>query len=165
MDIQSLLPKQHCGVYRAPFEAVIALMPDLCNVFCSAPIQCFDHVWDVKVHMLMPGQYPCIPNWHTDMVRRGDDGKKIPGSEQPDEKMFLWLSGQPFTEFSDGREIVAQKWHPFTQMDKHRGTASAEHCWRMFIRTVPRSILDPADPKLWVRRHSQVYLDADNFQW
>lgn len=41
-------------------------MPDLKPLFDSCPIK--DGVIDVKIHMLMPNQYPCIPNWHYDLV-------------------------------------------------------------------------------------------------
>jgi hypothetical protein len=32
-------------------------------------------VLDSRVHMLMPGWYPCIPGWHHDDVARGADGQ------------------------------------------------------------------------------------------
>lgn len=34
-----------------------------------------DSVFDSRVHMLMPGWYPCIPGWHHDDVARGSNGQ------------------------------------------------------------------------------------------
>ena len=59
---------QHNGVHRATFDQLIELMPDLNEIELSFPEDVRDFVWDVKVHMLMPNQFPCIPNWHFDNV-------------------------------------------------------------------------------------------------
>ena len=62
--------KQHCGVHQASFEQLVELMPDLECIKDSFPENVNDFTWDVKVHMLMPNQFPCIPNWHFDNVPR-----------------------------------------------------------------------------------------------
>lgn len=157
--------KQHCGVYQAPSYAVLTLMPDLAEVIATFPHDEREFTWDVKVHMLMPGQYPCIPGWHVDMVPRGADGKQDFSRTQLDQQMYLWVSSPPITEFRDGREIRPQEWVAFTQQDEHRGRAATEHGWRCFIRAVPAMILQPAPSDRWLRRHSQVYLDAETFKW
>ena len=61
---------QHCGVHQASFEQLVQLMPDLHELLNTFPENPSEFVWDVKVHMLMPGQYPCIPNWHYDNIPR-----------------------------------------------------------------------------------------------
>ena len=60
--------KQHCSVHQANLSQLNDLMPDLINLVQSLPEDPNDLIWDVKVHMLMPGQYPCIPNWHYDNI-------------------------------------------------------------------------------------------------
>lgn len=44
-------------------------------------------VIDSRVHMLMPGQYPCIPGWHCDGVKRNMTGQ--PDIEAPFDKDCL----------------------------------------------------------------------------
>lgn len=154
--------KQHCGVHQAPIDKVIELMPDLAPIFETFPDISSNFTWDVKVHMLMPRQYPCIPNWHTDNVPR------LHGIQQynlikPDLPMYLWLSGPPLTQFKHGY-VTAQKWVRFTQLDEHRGTASSDFCWRGFIRATHKGIQEPKTSD-WLRKHCQVYLDAETYQW
>jgi hypothetical protein len=62
--------KQHCGVHQAPYSVVLELMPDLAEVLGTFPDAPHHFTWDVKVHRLMPRQYPCIPHWHCDNVPR-----------------------------------------------------------------------------------------------
>lgn len=126
-------------------------------------------IWDVKIHMLMPGQYPCIPNWHYDFVPRVNNVKDF-DAVQADYPMYMWLSGSPLTIFrnEEGEEnaVIPKTWVRFTQTDEHRGQVSREYTWRAFIRATHKAIapvraLDHS-PK---RQHTQVYLDASNFQW
>lgn len=126
------------------------------------------YTFDIKVHMLMPGQYPCIPNWHFDMVPR-DALNEIQLDKRKDTPMYLWLSNGPYTEFKTEVGVIQvprKTWVEFTQFDEHRGVASKSHQWRMFVRAVPkefrsaRHLCDSAS-----RRHAQVYLDASNFKW
>lgn len=150
-------------------------MPELTPIICELPQEVkASPKWtvDVKVHMLMPGMWPCIPNWHFDNVPRDrnnvqDFSKRVEGAF-----MWLWLSGNPLTEFRFNTlsgirtyKVKAQEWKRFDQWDEHRGTMSEAHQWRCMIRLSPFSILKPAEPKMWLRRHSQVYLDTGSFKW
>ena len=159
--------KQHCGVHRASFKDLYKHMRDVHALVAETFPENPEHfTWDVKVHMLMPSQFPCIPNWHYDNVPRinnKQDFSKI----QPNKPMYLWLSGEPLTEFKrkDGSvyKVNAEKWHRFTQKDLHRGTVSFDFQWRGFIRATHRDIMQPQDSV--IRRHCQVYLDAESFRW
>lgn len=162
----------HCGLYRTPINKVVPLMPELKPIMDSSPVQGPSWTVDVKVHMLMPGQWPCIPNWHFDNVLRDENNVQDFSKRVMGATMWLWLSGPPLTEFKhetmSGTRIVKvtpKEWHGFDQWDEHRGTAADEHGWRCFIRISPIEILKPAPQKMWLRRHSQVYLDAGAFKW
>lgn len=167
--------ESHPGLYRTPVREVVALMPELIDIMLTLPNdvqQSPNWTVDVKVHMLMPGQWPCIPNWHYDNVARNNENIQQFSDRVEGASMWLWLSGPPLTEFrqSVNGEIIryqvpAQTWHKFNQWDEHRGTMSEAHQWRCFIRLSPFSILKPAPEKMWLRRHSQVYLDAGRFKW
>lgn len=154
--------KQHCGVHHAPHEKVIELMPDLKQILDTFPDNLEDFTFDIKVHMLMPRQYPCIPNWHTDNVPRISGVQRF-DLVKPHLPMYLWLSNGPLTQFKHGY-VEPQKWHRFNQLDEHRGTMASDFCWRGFIRATHKDLL-PAKKSDWLRRHAQVYLDADTYQW
>ena len=160
--------EQHCGVHQATYPEMLSLMPDLKELIETFPENAEDFIWDVKVHMLMPGQYPCIPNWHFDNVPRvnGVQDFKLVKPEKP---MYLWLSGGPLTEFRDSCEswsVQPLKWVRFTQLDEHRGVQSKDFCWRCFIRATHKDIAPPRkDNHNPLRRHCQVYLDAKTFKW
>lgn len=155
--------RQHCGVHQAPAEAVIELMPDLEALLDTFPDDPKAFTWDVKVHMLMPNQYPCIPNWHADFVPRVDGIQRF-DQVRPDLPMYVWISGPPLTQFKHGF-LLPQRWHRFTQLDEHRGTAASDFTWRAFVRAVHREIQPWKETGDWLRRHSQVYLDANGYQW
>jgi hypothetical protein len=161
--------KQHCGVHRASGDDLFYYMPDLKDMVIETfPERVNDFVWDVKVHMLMPGQYPCIPNWHYDNVPRVNNKQDfdLVDTSKP---MYLWLSGAPLTEFrKNGKSwhIKSGEWVKFNQTDEHRGTISNDFCWRGFIRATHKDVLAPNESGSdCLRRHSQVYLDASNFSW
>lgn len=168
MDMQGWLSKQHCGYYRIPLDQLCLISHSVLfeALSYSPPVLQgrTDYTVDVKVHMLMPNQYPCIPNWHYDMVPRVD-GEQDFSKVDTSQRMYLWVSNPPLTEFADGRIIKPKEWIEFTQLDLHRGTVSTEHCWRMFIRIAPVELVPPAPKKQWLRRHSQVYLDPNTFRW
>lgn len=157
--------EQHCGVHQADFLEMLELMPDLKDILRTFPENPFDFVWDVKVHMLMPNQYPCIPNWHFDNIPRVNNKQDF-DKVQPEAPMYLWISGEPLTEFRETGKIKAGEWYRFTQKDEHRGTMSKDFTWRGFIRATHKSI-SPQRPRGSnpLRRHCQVYLDANNFSW
>lgn len=154
--------EQHCGVHQAPFKELLNLMPDLKEVLKSFPDNPENFTWDVKVHMLMPNQYPCIPNWHVDNVPRINGIQRF-DLIKPDLFMYSWISGPPLTQFKHGF-LVPGKWHRFNQQDEHRGTMASDFCWRGFIRATPIEIQPPKESS-WLRRHCQVYLDAERYQW
>lgn len=161
--------KQHNGVHQATGEQLFDLMPDLKSMVVSTfPGRISDFVWDVKVHMLMPGQYPCIPNWHYDNIPRLNNQQDF-SKAKFDLPMYLWLSGAPLTEFRSGgetTEVEPKTWHRFTQADLHRGQGATDFCWRGFIRATHKDIyMQNKVNENPLRRHSQVYLDAENFSW
>lgn len=160
----------HPGLFHCPLEEAYKLMPELTSVLDEAPTEEDEsYICDVKVHMLMPGQYPCIPGWHRDMIPR--DENKVPQPQLMDlsKEMMLWLSGPPLTEFrfpeGDILSVKPRRWVRFTQKDEHRGVASKIHTWRTFIRLVPEPLLEPAPVDQWIRRHTQVYLNAEDYSW
>lgn len=63
---------------------------------------------DSRVHMLMPGMYPCIPGWHHDDVpREREDGQPnyIDPSYRAEHCMALW-GDCSLTEFAIGEHLV-----------------------------------------------------------
>lgn len=157
--------KQICGVHRASFKELVKVMPELECIKESFPEDINDFTWDVKVHMLMPNQFPCIPNWHFDNVPRVNNKQDF-DKVDANLPMYLWISNEPLTEFREGGEIQPKVWKRFTQKDEHRGTMSRDFQWRGFIRATHNNILaaNPSGVDV-TRRHSQVYLDASNFSW
>lgn len=112
------------GLFRATFKEAIELMPELTELFDSAwrMLRREGHIpqdfeIDIKVHMLMPGQFPCIPNWHCDNVPRCPltgatsyvRAEEAYVSGEP--PMFLWVSGTPCTRFL-ARPIQKKGWTP-----------------------------------------------------
>jgi len=199
---EAVLSTDHCGLFRAPLHLAAALMPSMADLIASCPIDAAyraDWELDVKVHMLMRDQYPCIPNWHCDNVPRTDgtrydlvgshDGTFDYGAGR-DIPMFLWVSDEPTTEFlaeelqvpeTPGshadvafdiqqwaprtQRIQANAWYSMDQRTPHRGRAAEHGGWRVFARLTHKSIA-PSRPVLSViRRHTQVYLEADHFTW
>lgn len=160
--------KQHCGVHQASFEDTLLLMPDVVPILETFPENTKDFVWDIKVHMLMPGQYPCIPNWHYDNVPRVNNIQDF-NLVRTDLPMYEWLSGPPLTEFRDREKswfIPSNTWYRFTQKDEHRGTISGDFTWRAFIRATHKGIMPQNRVgENALRRHCQVYLDAAIFKW
>jgi len=63
------LQKLPCGLHRCPTEEVEEYLPEMLELVRSAPISNLDE-WevDIKIHMLMDGQYPCLPNFHCDYI-------------------------------------------------------------------------------------------------
>lgn len=151
-----------CGVHQAPYREMVRIMPSLKSIVDQLPERPEDFTWDVKIHMLMPKQFPCIPDWHRDFVPRTG------GIQRPERAnslpMYMWLSGPPLTEFRGGF-IQAGQWVKFSALDEHRGTAASDFCWRGMIRAVHSDALPPKKPGPWERRHCQVYLDSKDYNW
>jgi hypothetical protein len=163
---QEQIKRMPPGLIKCPLLEAYKAIPELTDVLFSCPLPHTDYYVDAKVHMLMPGQCPCIPNWHGDAVPRDADGNLLPEEYDEADRMFLWLSGPPLTEFKDGREVKPQEWLEFGQMDVHRGTISGDFQWRLFIRMMPASlVVRPGVGASVLRRHTQVYLDASHFTW
>lgn len=168
--------KQHCGIIHGQAEDVRNHMPDLRELMDSFPENENDYVWDVKVHMLMPNQYPAIPNWHRDMVPRNEKGQEDFSRITTEYPLWLWVSGDPLTKFmlEDGYayEIKPKEWYKFTQNDIHCAQKSERFQWRGLIRAThknlnmnSKNVNNPFGIKSVIRRHAQVYLDANNFKW
>lgn len=82
-----------------------------------------DLVVDSRVHMLMPGWYPCIPGWHHDDVpRTGPNGQPNYGEGQDRSEHIIMLANADIapTEFAIGKaefrkvpddQVVYDQWH------------------------------------------------------
>lgn len=194
-DVLSGLP---CGLFRATFDECVRFTPEFAPLLLSCPVgNLDDYEFDIKVHMLMTDQFPCIPNWHCDNVPRAvyPTHDYAAAAQREDFPMLLWLSNGPHTEFlaepmtmphvpKDHAEVAdfihahmqyqpnpitrflpPQQWAEFSSVAPHRGVASEEHQWRVFVRATHKSVL-PDRPKVHpVRRHCQVYLDTNAFAW
>lgn len=165
--------KSHNGVMLCNISQTVELMPEvkpmLDSIIPHLEHDVDDYLVDVKVHMLMPNQYPCIPNWHRDFVPRDldlkQDSSKITG-----DKMYIWISGAPYTEYKSYREKIESDgfiWTVIDQNDFHRGVKSEVHTWRCFIRLIPKWFVHPTTINIGsMRRHTQVYIDQPNkFRW
>lgn len=165
--------KQNCGVMLCTFDKTVEYMPDveglLNELKPTLDLPEDEYLVDVKVHMLMPKQFPCIPNWHRDFLPRDENLKRNPRGVTG-EKMYMWISGEPLTLYRDssGKEYEkpANKWSSFTQNDLHRGQECAIHTWRGFIRVIPKKFVHGHTTNIGERRiHTQVYLNSNKFSW
>lgn len=166
--------KSHNGVLLCTVDRTYNLMPEVKPIIedlinsGSLELDSSQYLVDVKVHMLMPGQYPCIPGWHCDFVPRNNEGEKV-FEDITGEKMYLWVSGEPRTEFKNSVEHVKNTkydWVVFDQLSVHRGVESRIHTWRCFIRLIPKKFVHPFTKNVGeIRRHSQVYLTTENYSW
>ena len=151
-------------------EIMPELQPVISQVLPTLELDIDDYVFDVKVHMLMPDSYPCIPNWHYDFLPRDEKGDRCKG-KRSELKMYMWISGEPLTVYKDrvtGEEYTkpCNEWHSFTQQDLHRGDVSKIHTWRCFIRIIPKSFIHANTKNVGQeRRHIQVYCDSSKFRW
>lgn len=175
------------GLFLATSKEVMGHMPHLEGLLATFPrANINDWLFDVKVHMLMKGQYPCIPNWHCDFVPR-IDGKLQYDQATLDHSMLLWLSTTPTTQFLknpitgdirthedigryvDPDNVVsapARTWIGMGQRTPHRGAVTTENTWRVFVRAVHKDFAPKRNPSVGVKRfHTQVYLDATTFTW
>jgi len=164
--------KSHNGVMLCTIKDTMKFMPETVPMLKSlVPFLEHDldsYLVDVKVHMLMPDQYPCIPNWHRDFVPRGYDLKQDTSAITGD-LMYIWISGAPFTEYktTQGKVGNEHKWTVINQNDFHRGVKSEIHTWRCFIRVIPKWFVHPTTINIGtLRRHSQIYIDKpEKFRW
>lgn len=175
------------GVFLAEPHEVIEVLPYMKALMDTFPYDINEYLFDVKVHMLMDGQYPCIPNWHCDFVPRDSDGRTCYEKTTDSHTMLLWLSNSPTTEFlahpvegdiQSHRDLTdlhenaqvqsapAKTWISMGSRTPHRGTQSKQRCWRVFVRAIHKStgIVRPDGISL-ARKHVQVYLDPLTFTW
>lgn len=185
------LGNSYNGVLRGSFEDCINIMPELREVFDSCPIEehkLDQYEFDVKIHMLKKGQYPCIPYLHCDFVPRVEGNVRYDLIEETEDEMFLWLSGTPCTSFlsknvdveylenhgslnglledHDMVKIPPQTWIKMDRLTPHKGNVCEKDIWRVFVRAA-KKIITPDRPIDLnpIRRHSQVYIDNLNFNW
>lgn len=98
-----------------------------------------DLVIDSRVHMLMPGWYPCIPGWHHDDVpRTRSDGQPNygPGQARSEHIMALVNGAVCPTMFALGQtafiepalgSVVYNEWHQQVEWRLSRGDLQAVH--------------------------------------
>lgn len=164
--------KSHNGIMLSTFSRAYELMPEIKPILEEViPLLQFpvdEYLVDAKVHMLMPNEWPCIPNWHRDFVPRNEEREQLPELISGEE-MYLWISGPPLTEFKYKGvtlQVPPKQWLVFTQNDFHRGVMSEIFTWRCFLRVIPKKFVHPGTLNMGeVRRHSQVYLDANKYKW
>lgn len=95
---------------------------------------------DSRVHMLMPGWYPCIPGFHHDDVPRGLPNGQ-PTYDRPaykSEHMMGLVNGEICpTVFALGRhelpvvpegKVVYETWHPIVEEQLRAGTLERHEC-------------------------------------
>lgn len=188
---QDMLQRLSCGLFRCPLPLAYDLMPELQALYDSAPVR-DPSQWelDLKIHMLMKDQYPCIPNWHCDNVPRIGGRVDYSHTSSTAPPMLLWVSDGPETEFLEHmlfldkepeghrelaeairesgvgvRKITPQTWISMDQRTPHRGTQATKDGWRVFARLTHNSITPDRPVLSHHRRHCQVYLDATAFEW
>lgn len=122
---------------------------------------------DLKVHDLLPGQYPCLPGWHC-------DGFVDPRQEGREERHHLFVTGQgALTEFLDRevelelplkvrgkallqlfrKQLNRKDWEPapipscqwvrFGRRDFHRGPKAKKAERRLLMRITESDVLRP----------------------
>lgn len=168
--------KSHNGVMLCSFDKTVELMPEvepiIEQLLESGMLEDDEdnYLVDVKVHMLIKGMFPCIPNWHRDFQPRNCDGDRDK-TIKCDRKMYMWISGRPGTEYMrrDGTTYKkeTQTWTTFTRNDMHRGSASEQEgtVWRAFIRVIPKDFVHTTTINVGeIRRHCQVYL-PETYKW
>ena len=167
--------KSHNGLMLCTFDETKELMPEVApiinEIVPSIQYDISEYLIDVKVHMLMPEEYPCIPNWHCDFVPRDENKKKLRDKIKDDDMMYLWTSGAPYTEFKSYQDKIktptGKTWIVFNQRDVHRGVKSEIFTWRCFIRLIPKWFIHPKTLNVGtIRRHTQVYIEnPEKFRW
>lgn len=96
---------------------------------------------DVKVHHLLPGDYPCRPGWHRDIAHI----KK----ENPDEYYFLFVSGfSSLTEFEGDLGSVVGipscHWICYQSKHLHRCASATTEEKRLLIRVALQNSQKPS---------------------
>lgn len=148
--------------------------------------------FDSRVHMLMPGWYPCIPGHHHDAIPRTRlDGQPDYSQKHTVQHCLMLVNGDIApTEFAIGKitlpdiepgEKYYKKWHPLVEQSNlekvkcpsnqlvyfdadtfHTGTKAVANGWRFFIRV---SLFSKEPIQNELRRQVQVYLENPVEGW
>lgn len=145
-------------------------------------------VIDTRVHMLMPGWFPCIPGWHHDDVPRStQDGQPNYTDPEYRSRHCLALVNGAIcpTELLVGHievpdpvpgRVIYKDWDNYLEgpgrgqgervsapdRSFHRGTQAIRSGWRWFGRV---SIDTDRKPSNEIRKQVQVYLGVVNSGW
>jgi hypothetical protein len=127
----SLEVKNEPMLFSCDFEAASRLGGPLTQRFIYALTpdwrEAEDLILDSRVHMLMPGWYPCIPGWHHDDVPRSrSDGQPNYVSPEYESEHVMALMGDNCapTEFAIGTcelpdvpigKTIYKEWHPIVE--------------------------------------------------
>ena len=182
--------KQGGPITRSFFDAFF--IETIANASVPAPEHDKNIIFDSRVHMLMPGWYPCIPGWHHDDIPRPNNGQ--PDYDNPEylsQHVCALVNGDICpTEFildqvtlpavEEGKTIYSE-WDkalqtmPVVRADApsnrliffdwqtfHRGTKAVKGGWRWFGRL---SWNTNRKFKNEIRTQTQVYLEAVNEGW
>ncbi len=149
---------------------------------------------DSRVHMLMPGWYPCIPGWHHDDIprTRSDGQPNYENMDYKSEHVAAIIGDASRTEFLKGDihlpipnmgRIIYSDWHEKVESLKHNYLVSqiepnrlVYFDWQTFHRGMPAtkngwrmfiraSIKTDRVIKNEIRKQSQVYMSAINSGW
>jgi hypothetical protein len=129
-------------LFSCDWETAERLGGPLTNAFLKALWPLWERdgvIIDSRVHMLMPGWYPCIPGWHHDDVpRTRSDGQ--PNYDAPDyqaEHVCALVNGDVCpTAFAIGKHslpdiplgsVFYREWHPLVDQAVEHGDLSLVH--------------------------------------
>lgn len=159
------------GYILCPYDVVISGMPEIRLILdqlffergTQYPVE--EYLIDVKVQELWKGFMPNTTIWHTDFLpddkdHFGNDGNrnKIKG-----DSLYMYVSDRPAPEFrkEDGTTFTMpiREWFEYNQNDWHRARPlDTQHSIRIWIRVVPKVIIESNIPSRKERLFSQVYL-------
>lgn len=146
---------------------------------------------DSRVHMLMPGWYPCIPGWHHDDIPRsathGQPNYDNPEYEAMHRMCVIGASAMPqflrdeITLDKVENDVVYKVWNDeinskvrstytadsgdvleFGPQDFHRGMPAEKDCWRFFIRASRNTQRHFHNE---IRKQVQVYMSELEAGW
>lgn len=158
-------------------------------------VRTYPMIVDSRVHMLMPGWYPCIPGWHHDDVPRGTDGQ--PNYNSPEylaKHAFAIFGDASVTSLASGRVVLPEPpkgsvtyglWHPLVEAHVKAGSLTEvptpvnqmiHFDWQTFHKGNPAtkagwrffiraSWNTKRKPLNEIRTQVQVYMNAENEGW
>ena len=143
------LIKNTLGLWNASVEDALKYGGDITRAAIGAMNLRNDRknvIVDVKVHMLMKGQCPAIPGWHTDGVPRHPNGSPA-GGFPPDLKRQR-----------DDRELTAPRYHLLV---------TGEHCLTEYVpfpmtMNIPQGMQSSSDLYAWMTEEVNTEL-AEHF--